>query len=86
MSDPPIYTAGAAIVSMSSLLLGGEVTTDYVIMPAAEVQQAGTLIGFEYFTDIPGTVEFYVSLINSLSLSLSLTLYFKFHILKMRSA
>lgn len=64
--DPPIYTAGRAIVSMSSSLLAGE-STDYIIMPAAEIQEAGTLIGFEYYTHTPGTVEFYVSILLCLS-------------------
>lgn len=65
--DPPIYTAGRAIVSMSSSLLAGESTADYIIMPAAEIQESGTLIGFEYYTDTPGAVEFYVSILSCLS-------------------
>lgn len=65
-TDPPIYTAGRAIVSMSSSLLVGEATTDYIIMPAAEIQEAGTLIGFEYYTHTPGAVQFYVSILHCL--------------------
>lgn len=65
--DPPIYTAGRAIVSMSSSLLAGESTADYIIMPAAEIQESGTLIGFEYYTDTPGAVEFYVNTLLCLS-------------------
>ncbi|XP_061175461.1 uncharacterized protein LOC133184410 [Saccostrea echinata] len=60
ISDPPIYTAGPAFISMSSSLLPGEVTSDFVIMPASEIQQDGTLIGFEYYTHTAGAVNFYI--------------------------
>jgi hypothetical protein len=46
---------------MTSSLLAGEATSDYVIMPASEIRYSGTLIGFEYVTHAAGSLEFYVS-------------------------
>lgn len=53
---------GCVIVFMLFLLLVGELMVDYIIMLVVEIEEFGILIGFEYYIDILGVVEFYVNI------------------------
>ncbi|KAK3089119.1 hypothetical protein FSP39_001015, partial [Pinctada imbricata] len=60
IAEPPTYTAGPDIPRTGANIVAGDTSGNIIVMPRSEFEHSGTLIGFEYFGESAGNVNFYV--------------------------